>query len=158
MRLTAVGAIFSLGTFATIAWTPFSSALYPYTVSQPSSYRHVVLQDSAGHNADYFFPSLGSYTTNVSIYAEPGRTIGNDAAYLRSTGGKHVHKSGTFSIASQQVPILHADFHGLAGNWSVDRICFQTQGMVWYLTASYDQRYRRLLPLLMRMLHSFRLR
>jgi hypothetical protein len=140
-----------------VTWSPFQSHLYPYTVSQPSSYRHIVLQDAAGHGVDYFFPSLGSFTTNVNIWAEPGHSVSNDGVYLRSMGAKNIQRSGWMKIVGQRRPIMRGDFKGIAGRWTVEQVTFSAAGLVWHLTASYDPKFKKVRPTLLRILSSFKL-
>src|SRR5579875_2738106 len=103
----------------TVSWITFHSTIYPYTVAQPSSFRHVVLMDTDNHRVDYFSPALGSFTTNVNIYAVPGHAVPNEAAYLRSIGGKHVHVSGRLTLLGKPLPLIMGDFSGIAGHWEI---------------------------------------
>ena len=142
-----------------VTWSVFNSTIYPYTISQPSSFRHVVLRDSSDQPVDYFFPSpLGSTTTNLHIQADPERGSVNEMAHLRGAGGRNVHLIGWMQLAGERVPLVHGDFKGLAGRWTIEEVAFSARGMVWYITASYDLKYRSLRPILLRMMRSFRLR
>lgn len=140
-----------------ITWSLFHSAINPYTLSQPSSFAHVVLQRD-GHNVDYFFPALGSFVTSVSVSGVHGRRLGDEAAYLRSSGGHHVHRSGWIRVARRLYPLLRADFYGLVGHWQIDMVSFRERGRIWQLTASYDVHYRSMRSVMLRMLNSFRFR
>jgi hypothetical protein len=61
-------------------------------------------------------------------------------------------------LAGRREPLIRADFKGLPGRWTIERVSFVARGLVWYITASYDVRYRNLRPTLLRMMRSFRLR
>jgi hypothetical protein len=142
-----------------IEWFPFPSAIYPYTVSQPSSFRHIVLQDLASHNVDFFFPSLGSYTTNVNIYAVPGTKAGNEKDYLQSIGGHNIRRSTWLNIAGKKVPLMCGNFKGLVARYTLEQSTFAADGLVWHLTMSYDMKYRKLMrPTLLKIIKSFHLR
>jgi hypothetical protein len=153
----------SIGTLAIVgllgfrgSWTQFSSTTYPYTIQQPSSFRHVLIQN--GHKSDYFFPDLGSYTTNVNIYAEPGRAVQDDVTYFHISGAQKVERHGTIQVMGHRESITRAFFHTLAGHWIEERISFVGCGLLWHLTASYDLKYRSLRTTMLHMLGTFRLR
>jgi hypothetical protein len=134
----------------------FNSPIFPYSVQQPSAYRHVVLiQDQ---KVDYFFPDLGSFTTNVSIYAEPGHVASGDADYLRAVGGQHVRLDGYAMILGKKMAFTRADFAAIAGRWVEERLSFLAQGLLWHLTVSYDVKYHSMRPVMLHLLESFRLR
>lgn len=139
-----------------ISWTPFRSSVYSYSISQPSSFKHVVLPNTANQQVDYFFPSVGSFPTNVNIVATPGTTVPNQVAYLRRMNGHNIHRSAWIKIMGQREALMHADFSGLAGKFSVEQVLFAFKGTVWQLTASYEPRFRNMRPLMLRMLRSFR--
>ncbi len=141
-----------------VTWSHFTSTIYPYTITQPSSYRHIVLKDTANRRVDYFFPSLGSFTTNVNIYAVPGSHTLDEGQYLRSLGGQNVRPAGWVTLAGGRRWVVRADFHGIAGRWTIVQTMFVARGLVWRLTASYDVRYRDLRLVLFRVLRSFRIR
>jgi hypothetical protein len=46
----------------------------------------------------------------------------------------------------------------LAGTYIVEQVSFPARGYIWTLTASYDPRFKSLLPTMLRMLSSFNLR
>lgn len=142
---------------ASFTWHRYSSTAYPYSIEQPSSYRHIVLHDTANQQADYFFPSLGSFTTNVNIYAFPGSRAPNEATYLHSLGGREIHRDGWLKIAGKRSPLIASHFRGIAAHWTMEQTTFVNRGIVWRITASYEDRFRRLRPTLLRMLRSFRL-
>jgi hypothetical protein len=148
-------ALISLATIG-VSWSRVNSSTYPYSLSQPSSYRHIVFRDTSDHDVDYYFPSLGSTITNLNVYARPGCGLPNQVAYFRSIGGQHPHRSGWITVSDHRLPLMKADFSVLAGRWTVERITFPNQGLVWYVTASYDVRYRSVRPTLLRMMRSFR--
>lgn len=159
MRQRIPGIVTAAVAAAGITWIQFSSTLYPYTISQPSSFRHVVLRDNgSGRPGDYFYPVLGSTTTNLSVYAYPGRTALNQEDMLRMHGGEHVRRIGWLHLAGMRVPLVHADFRGLTGRWSVDQVSFVARGLVWVITTSCDPRYLSIHPTMMHMMRSFRLR
>lgn len=141
-----------------ISWTPFHSSLYPYSISQPSSFKHVVLTNTANQQVDYFFPSLGSYTTNVNIVAVPGNKVQDEVALLKESNGHNIHRSVWLTIMGRRVKFMHATFSGLAGSYAIDQARFVYNHMVWQLTASYASKYRKAMrPLMLRMLASFRI-
>jgi hypothetical protein len=134
----------------------FNSANFPYSVQQPGSYRHVVI--TTDRMVDYFSPGLGSYTTNVSIYAEPGHVVSSDGEFLRAFGGQYVRKDGTATILGKKMTFMRADFKAMAGHWIEERVSFTAQNLVWHLTMSYDVKYRFMRPAMLHLLESFRLR
>ena len=150
----AAGLVFLAGTITT--WIPFRSDIYPYTIQQPSSYRHIVIVNTDKHKVDYFFPSLGSSVTNVNIYAD--RTYVRPRTYLRSIGGSHVHRSGWLHIMGRSLPLTCADFSGITARWTIEQVDFRAHGRVWHLTASYEHRFRGQRGLMMHMLRTFRTR
>jgi hypothetical protein len=139
-----------------VSWTPFHSSLYPYSISQPSSFKHVVLPNTANQKVDYFFPSIGSFPTNVNIVATPGHAARDEVAYLKGISGHHIRRIGWLKIMGRRLAVMHADFNGLAGKYSVDQIRFGYKDTVWQLTASYETKYRKMRPMMLRMLASFR--
>jgi hypothetical protein len=141
-----------------VTWSRFNSTLYPYSIQQPSSFRHIILRETSGVMADYFFPSLGSFTTNLNVKAVPGRSADNEARIIRSLGGQHVRRTGWAHLAGQREPVMGADFKTLAGRWTIERVTFVSRGYVWYITMSYEEKYRKIRPTLLRMMQSFRLR
>lgn len=138
-----------------VSWAPFRSTVYSYTISQPSSFKHVVLANTANQQVDYFFPSVGSFPTNVNIVAVPGHTVGNWVSYFRNMNGHNIHRSGWLKVMGDRRPLIHADFNTLIGNYSVDQVRFVFKDTVWQLTASYETRFRGMRPLMLRMLASF---
>lgn len=141
-----------------VSWVRFSSAVFPYSIMQPSSYRHIVSEDALGGKGDYFFPNLGSFTTNVNIRALPGHVVQDETAYLHSLGGRHVRRVGTLRLSGKAYPIESADFRGLVGSWTVQQATFTGRDLVWTLTASFDAKYVKMRPQMLRMLQSFQLR
>lgn len=146
--------------FAGVAvnWVPYSSTVYPYTVRQPSSFRHVVYTNTAHQRIDYFSPSLGSATTDVSIFATPGNRLPNPRGYLRDLQGSNVRGSGSLTIEGRSRRLIAADFSSFGTRWTVEQASFVAGGMVWRLSLSYEPKYRRLRPIMVKMLRSFRLR
>jgi hypothetical protein len=140
-----------------VSWSSFRSGTYPYTISRPSSFRHAVLQNAEGQRVDYFFPSLGSRTTNVNVAAVPARDADDEASFLKASGGKHVRQSGWIRIMGHRVRIVCADY-SVYWSWRVEQVGFVSHGRFWRLTMSYDPRYRKLRPIMLRMLRSFRAR
>jgi hypothetical protein len=139
-----------------VSWTSFHSSLYSYSISQPSSFRHVVLPNTANQQVDYFFPSVGSFPTNVNIVATPGRAVRDEVAYLKEINGHNIHRSAWLRILGHREALMHADFGGLAGKYSVEQVRFANKDSVWQLTASFESKYRKMRPLMLRMLASFR--
>jgi hypothetical protein len=135
----------------------FNSTIFPYSLLQPSAFRHVILPTDP-LKVDYFFPNLGSYTTNVNVYAERQQDDPDDAKFLHDYGGKHVRKDGTITIMGKKLEFTRADFKSVTGRWIEDRVSFLADGLVWHLTMSYDVKYRSMRPVMVRMLESFRLR
>jgi hypothetical protein len=139
----------------TINWVHFSSDVYPFTISQPSSFKHVVLTDTAHIRVDYFSPSLGSAVTDVSVFAVPGSQVPNPRAYLRAGGGRHVHTAGKIKISGRQRTLTAANFNSFGNHWIVEQVSFAQGGLVWRLSASYEPRYATMRPVMVRMLQSF---
>lgn len=154
-HLAAIGTI----TFAGIrvTWHPYSSTLFPYTISQPSSFRHVVITDISGRNSDYFYPDLGSNTTDVNVYAQP-QHLARDQSTLHSMGATHASRSGWVRIQGKHLQLQRRDLRGLAGHWIMEQVTFNAHGWLWHLTASYDYRYRSMRSMMLRMLQSFKAR
>src|SRR5947209_2456839 len=94
----------------TITWVQFSSTIYPYTISQPSSFSHIVYPKDPRHKLDYFSPALGSATTDVNIIAIPGDSLPDSRNYLRDQGGFHVRSDGWVTVESRRRRITEADF------------------------------------------------
>lgn len=140
------------------SWKPFGSSNYPYTISQPASFEYIALPDTTGHKRDYFFPALGSFTTYVSVYAEGGQRAPNDVDHIRSQGGKHVRPVGKVVIFGHSRQIVQGDFTGPMGDWTIQQIVFVSRHHVWYLTMSYDPKYQKLRPTMLKMLRTFRVR
>lgn len=142
----------------TVKWTVFGSDLYPYKISQPSSFRHLVIATSSGQRSDFFFPELlGSFTTNVNVTATAGHIVDDEVSYLRSHNGKHVQKSGMLRIMGRARTVTRAYFHGLTGKWVEEQVSFAANGYTWRLTASYEPRFKRLRATMLRMISSFKL-
>jgi hypothetical protein len=139
-----------------VSWSSFHSDTYPYTISKPSSFTHAVLKDASGRRGDYFFPSLGSRTTNVNIFSSAPRDADNEAAHLNAIEGRHVRQSGWLQIMGHRVRLMCADFSSYWGPWRVEQVGFVSHGRFWRLTASYDLKYRRLRSVMLRMLRSFK--
>lgn len=142
-----------------IGWHSFNSNLYPYRISQPSSFDHIVLTDSTSRRIDYFFPRLlGSFTTNFNVVSDSGTTSTNNTTYLRGEGGHTIQRIGWVNLAHHRLALVKAHFKGLAGSWIIERVSFASRGRTWHLTSSYDVRYQNLRATLFRMMKSFRLR
>ena len=139
-----------------VSWSPFHSSLYSYSISQPSSFRHVVLSNTANQQVDYFFPSKGSFPTNVNIVASPGRAARNELAYLKDMNGRNIHRSAWLRIMGRREPVVYADFSGLAGRYSVEQVRFSYKDTVWQLTASYQSKYRNMRAMMLKMISTFR--
>lgn len=138
-----------------VSWAPFRSTVYSYTISQPSSFKHIVLPNTANQQVDYFFPSVGSFPTNVNIVGVPGHAVGNWVSYFHGINGHNIHRSGWVNVMGQRRPLMHADFSTLVGKFSVDEVRFVDRDTVWQLTASYEPRFRSMRTLMLRMLASF---
>jgi len=144
-----------------VVWSPFSSTIYPYSISQPSSFKHIVIRDTANIPVDYFFPALGSSTTNLHVKAVPGSesAIQDQVKVLRDLGGQHIRRTGWMQLAGQRLALICADFNTYAGRYTIERVSFTARGLVWDITASYDLKFRKKIrPTLLRMMRSFRLR
>ncbi|HZS93516.1 MAG TPA: hypothetical protein VFA78_01865 [Chloroflexota bacterium] len=140
-----------------VSWVHFASNLYPYSVSQPSSFKHVVLQDAADHRIDYFYPALGSFTTNVNIWGQRDGTLQDEAREIEALGGRHVRRIGTLEVMGRHRQVIRGDFRGISGRWSIEQVDFRSKGWSWHLTASFDPRYKKMLPTLLHILRSFRI-
>lgn len=138
----------------TIKWIPFHSHVYPYSVLQPSSYRHDVIQDTSGQKVDFFFPTLGSSVTNVNIYCDDSNS--GTVKRLQSIGGTHVHRSAWMTIMGKRYPVIYADFSSYGQYWTLEQITVPMQGRIWHLTASYAHKFRNQRPIMMKMLRSFK--
>lgn len=154
-RLGAV-ALLSVSS-ARVTWTRVSSTFYPYSASMPSSYKYIDLPDTTGRRVDYFFPGLGSFTTNANIYADSDHTVFNERDYLRSLGAYNVHQSGTLKVMGHKLALICGDFRNIIGRWRLEQTTFTAGNLVWHLTASYDPRFRKARPTLLRILSSFQL-
>lgn len=139
----------------TISWIHFDSNIYPYSITQPSSFRHLVLPTASDQKIDYFFPSLGSTTTNVNISATRGNAAVDVRQYLRSVEGTHVRKVGWLRIMGRNLTLTRADFKGYFGRYAEEQVSFTAGGYAWRLTASYDLRYSNLRNTMLRMIRSF---
>jgi hypothetical protein len=139
---------------ANVTWAPFKSSIYPYTILQPSSYKHIPIDDTSGRPVDYFFPSLGSSLTNVNVYCDHGHP--NPGKSLRALGGKHVTRVGRILIDGTQRTLVRAEFSGLPGHWTVEQVAFSMHGHVWHLTLSYANQFRSQRPIMIKMLKSFK--
>jgi hypothetical protein len=140
---------------ATGSWIPFHSSTYPYTLEQPASFRHVILANTANQKVDFFFPSLGSFTTNVNILAQPGRPLSDEKTLLQAMNGHDVHRSGWLTIMGHRLPVIHADFDSLAGKYSIEQIRYTDGTTSWQLTASYEPKYRSLRSTMLKMIGTF---
>jgi hypothetical protein len=139
----------------TVNWLNFRSSIYPYRISQPSSYQHQVIEDVSHEKRDYFFPGLGSFVTNVNIFADHSKL--SAPAYLRSIGGRHVRKIGMIRIMGKWRTIYAADFTlSYSGPYTLEQVCFSASHRLWRLTMSYDWKFRKKQrPLMLKMLKSF---
>jgi hypothetical protein len=142
----------------TITWLHFSSGVYPYGISQPSSFSHVVYVNMAHRNIDYFSPALGSATTDVNIFTIPGSSLPDPQKYLQNQGGVHSRSSGWLDVDGHRRRLTAADFESFGNRWTVEQVSFVMRGAIWRLTASYDLKYGSLRPIMLRMLSSFKLR
>jgi hypothetical protein len=138
-----------------VSWTPFHSALYPYSLSQPSSFKHVVLVNTANQHVDYFFPSVGSFLTNVNIMALSGHAGQDRVICQQGITGDHRYRRGWLTIMGQRQALMHADFHSLAGKYSIEQVCVVKNRTLWQLTASFEAKYRTMRSMMLRMLVSF---
>jgi len=151
----AVGAVTLAGIGVT--WTTFNSTIYPYSISQPSSFRHGVWSQTDDQKVDYFYPSLGSSVTRVSIMAQRGAHATGEIPYLRDLGGHSIHQSGQLSVLGQSRRLICADLPFLGGSFRVEQLTFVAGGYVWRLTASYEMRFRWIRSTMLHMLHTFKL-
>jgi hypothetical protein len=148
----AAASVLSIG----VTWSRYTSQIYPYSISQPSSYRHVELQNNVGRKVDYFSPSLGSFITCVVVYAVRGTRFQNEISILEGLGGRDVRRAGSLTVNGHQYPIIRADFSGLTAHWTEEHVTFVRKGLVWHLHMSYDRRYRSQRAMMFRMLKSFK--
>ncbi|GAC1445429.1 MAG: hypothetical protein NVSMB52_06510 [Chloroflexota bacterium] len=141
-----------------ITWMPFVSTVYPYAIMQPSSFQHLLVHGTSDTNVDYFFGAQGSSVTNVNIDAVPGQISQSPRIYLQKKDARHIRKGGTVTILGEKRRLWDADFHGLAGPWTVETTSFAARGWIWKLTISYEKHTQKLRPIMMRMLQSFKIR
>lgn len=139
------------------SWINFNSKLFPYSIKQPLSFRHVVLLTDQNVRVDYFAPALGSYTTSVTISANHGHVV-NSAADMHARSGQNIRADGKITILNHKMSVTRASFHGLAGSWVEEQVSLSAGGYAWRLTASYDTRYEKLRGVMLQMLQSFKLR
>lgn len=157
IKTLAVAMLISAAGGIKISYVPFASTVYPYTIQQPSSYRHIVYPDSSGRKIDYFAPGLGSFVTNVNIYATDG-SLRNQVKDMRQSGARAIHVSGHLVIAGKRRNLVCGDWHGIAGQWREEQIQFTSGGLVWHITMSYDLHYQSVRSVMLRMIRSFRVR
>jgi hypothetical protein len=138
----------------TVTWATFKSPTYPYTILQPSSYKFTAIDDLAGKPVDYFFPSLGSGITYVSVSCE--HKYKSAWTVFHSNGAKHVQPDGRILIDGTWRALTRGDFEGLLGRWTEEQAVFTAHGRVWRVTASWAMRFRSQRPVEMRMLRSFK--
>jgi hypothetical protein len=159
MRKIPGGAAAVLLAGVSIHWGQFQSSTYPYTIAQPSSFRHVVIADALGNRSDYFFPVLtGSFSTNVNVSATRGGGVQDATQYLRSNNGHDIHVNGSVQIMGKHLPLMKASFAGLAGPWIEEQVSFAAGGYFWRLTASYEPRFKSLRKTMIQMIQSFEVR
>jgi len=139
-----------------IAWTHFSSDLYPYSVMQPSSFKHIVLEDAAQHKIDYFYPALGSFTTNVNIWGERTDPPPDGKREIKALGGRDVRKVGMLKVMGEGRPLVRGNFRGIGGRWIIEQVDFRSKGWTWHLTASFDPKYKRYLGTMLHILRTFK--
>lgn len=150
-----MGAIVLVG--ISIKWSTFNSTLYPYSISQPSTFSHQV-GTLGGLPADIFFANgLGSYTTNVNITAQRGNSVAQDLAVFRRQSDGTAKSVGWLRVMGHNLQLIRSKSDGLVGPWVEERVTFSAGGYTWRLTASYEPRYKRLRPTMLRMLASFKL-
>jgi hypothetical protein len=157
-RLPAVAAVVLAG--ARIQWSTYTSHTFPYTytISLPSSFRPIVIRDPSGEPVDYYFPSLGSRLTDLSVRAVPGQGAQNPAVILRGLGGRDVHKSTSVDLGGRRLSVICAKFTTMIGRYTVETIMFSADNWTWTVTASYEDRYKSMRSTLLRMMKSFRIR
>lgn len=136
-----------------VHWIPFHSHIYHFTISQPTTYNHVVLRDVAHRRVDYFFPRLGDSVTNVNVYRD-GKGA-KAASYLRSMGAHNVHRDGIIRIMGRKHPLISANFVGMSEHFTVEQVILRDRGQVWHLTISFADRFRSQRKIMLRMLRSF---
>jgi hypothetical protein len=141
-----------------VHWVPFSSPTFPYTISQPSSFRHYLYTNTAHEKIDYFSPSLGSATTDVAIGSVTGTTVPDPKTYLRNQRGFNLRQSGSVTVAGRSRPLTAADFSSYGLQWTEEQVSFVSNGNIWRLSISYDHRYRNLRPTMLKMVRSFQFR
>jgi hypothetical protein len=154
MGAVRVAALVLLGGIS-IRWMTFHSHVYRYTIKQPSSYTHIVLQDTSKRKVDYFYPSpLGSSVTSVSIFCDHSNP--NLTTSLRSNSGVNVHRSGWITIMGKRYPLIEAGYTGIGVSWVVEKVNVPVGKEIYHLTASYEPRYRnQQRPIMLKMLGSF---
>lgn len=133
------------------------SATYPYSILQPSTFRHVVIPNAGQQNVDLYAPPLGSAPTALTVYAvrDPGEPA---IEYFLARNGRNVHRSGWVTIAGKRLALERADFRGYRVRYRQEQVTFRAAGYFWRLTVSYDLRFKQYRGIMLRMLRSFRLR
>lgn len=146
-------------TSVSVTWSRTSSSIYPYTIEQPSSFRHLVLRDPAlNTEADFYFAPLGGSITNLNVKATTGRRDKGDGARLTALGGQHLRRVAWVHLAGQREPLMRADFKGIVVRFAIEQVTFTARARNWYVSMSYDLKYQKMRPTLLRMLNSFRLK
>jgi hypothetical protein len=142
----------------TLTWSPFHSTLYPYTLSQPSSFKHAVLNlDASAQKVDYFSPPLGSAVTNVTVVATAGDAPRSATNYLRSIDGHGIKRIGWITVAGARRDLIQASFNGYPGKWTMEEVSFEANGYYWRLSLSYARQFKNLRIVMLKMLSSFKL-
>ncbi|MCA1595231.1 MAG: hypothetical protein LC772_02225 [Chloroflexi bacterium] len=153
----AIGAVAFTG--ISIIWLPFASSVYPYTISQPSSFQHLIIRDTSNQQqVDYFFGGQGTAFTNVNIAAVKGSRVEKPVQYLQSKDATHIRRGGVITILGKRRRWTLAKFHGLVARWSVETTTFVAGGWTWRMTVSHDAPNKRLIPLMEKMVRTFKLK
>jgi hypothetical protein len=142
----------------TVTWSPYHSSLYPYSIAEPSSFKHAVLTlDASGQKVDYFSPPVGSAVTNVTVVATAGDAPRSATSYLRSIDGHDIKSVGSLSVAGARRELIRANFDGYPGKWTIEEMSFEANGYYWRISMSYARQFKNLRSVMLKMLRSFKL-
>jgi acyl-coenzyme A synthetase/AMP-(fatty) acid ligase len=77
---------------------------------------------------------------------------------VRGESGRKATQIGWLRVMGHNYKLTRVVTHGLAGTWVEEQVNFAAGGYTWFLTASYEPRFKSLRPTMIRMLGSFKLR
>lgn len=150
-----VGVVSLVG--VTTTYSRVNSSVYPYSIREPSTFRHVVIPNDGEQNVDLYAPPIGSAPTAVTVYAEHDGGQ-NAIEYFITHHGRNVHRSAWVTIMGRKMALECADFNSFGVHYRQEEVTFHARGYFWRLTISYELRYRSYRPVLLKMLGTFKLR